>query len=1103
MVSNKRIIELREEIKSDYKNKSKWIYVKIQSVMEIVTKFYNELNQEQNKYEYESQMKMVLDFLSMHNIDESMISNYKKINHFANLVKHDHKDYQTYKFDFGLINDFLKSYNYLIDQLFNVNYLKNIVDKKSFYIYIEKIKDDNESKFDKNKTNNFKDDNELKYDKKINRIKFDKNRTNNFKYDNELKFDKKINRMKFDKNKTNNFKDYENYPSVRKFINVGIGNDDSGFNILGLKNLGYPAWKNICIYAVIYNFLQRSNNLDKPDFLIKYETTMGYIINFRKVYRYSMIILNMIRYNYFSENILNIKSVSKTQEELNLAIELINFYVKIITNMCDLTYSRLIINSNSSLSYTISAKESDAANIHCQSFTSFKNKISSDIWFEKSIIYNFKWTKENSNNLGIMLKDFFGYSTFKSGQFKALTDLLKSSENKIVMLPTAGGKSVIYYFVALLQPNPSIIISPTNTLIKDQIRNLKELHGITDVKGYFGGKTTLRYKDLWKKEFEISNKFIYVTPEVFQQSLVVKDLSEMNLDRKIANVFLDEVHSISHWSHGFRPDYLMLSHNLVKYLDHTRYIGLTATANYRVLNNILLQLKMKEKNIICPIDLRRRNIDYSFETYSDYHELKKKFDKVLESISQRDESDYKTLIFASSNLINRSYIDSLKIESKYDIDLFLEEDIFSYEGFVKGRKSILINEDEIGVGINIPTVKRVIHLDFPLSKSQYVQQIGRVERGNSQGEVTAYYKPKKYMSYSEKKIVSCDTNINQVMSLLETLNNDSPVKRVFNKMIGHLDSYDKMSTYVYNQYKKIDQSKSFYIDITFDNSEGSEEVKHKTCIYFLYILGVITDWYINHKGNRWTIYRVKKKIKPNLNDYKSNTIKYITSLEEDKKIIYEIERASSVKSLIYTLLKWYYYNFISFHREQLLNVIDFFEMYTIDSNKSDIQEVLARYFRSPLINSKIQKDEIIDTYSIKEIIDLIDKEDRNNELLSNIEKKIENKYNYKYDFFIYYFHFRNSNYINFSRLNRLIKIINKLKNENMSNYIHYLYPKNSSFDMRNIFIEVFKEYLSTDEVYLRIFSNVNKDKNYYLHLLKSINDDLEVMYEDDVSERRR
>lgn len=72
-----------------------------------------------------------------------------------------------------------------------------------------------------------------------------------------------------------------------------------------------------------------------------------------------------------------------------------------------------------------------------------------------------------------VLKDIFGYTTFRPGQEKVI-DLVLKGENVLAVMPTGAGKSLCYQIPALINPGLTLVVSPLISLMKDQIDSLKQ-----------------------------------------------------------------------------------------------------------------------------------------------------------------------------------------------------------------------------------------------------------------------------------------------------------------------------------------------------------------------------------------------------------------------------------------------------------------------------------------------------------------------------------------------------------------------------------------------------------------------------------------------------
>ena len=183
------------------------------------------------------------------------------------------------------------------------------------------------------------------------------------------------------------------------------------------------------------------------------------------------------------------------------------------------------------------------------------------------------------------LKELYGFNQFREYQKDIILDLL-DKKDVFAVLPTGGGKSLLYQYPATYTSKTTIVISPLISLMNDQCMylNSKNISAVC-----LNSETSVgvsQYKNY---------KIIYTTPE-----FIVSRIPAFKLMMDHIGLFaIDEAHCVSQWSHDFRPNYQRLG-LLKEHFPTIPLIAVTATATPRVLKEMHQFLKVNGcKEYLC------------------------------------------------------------------------------------------------------------------------------------------------------------------------------------------------------------------------------------------------------------------------------------------------------------------------------------------------------------------------------------------------------------------------------------------------------------------------------------------------------------------------
>ncbi|CRG99396.1 ATP-dependent DNA helicase Q1, putative [Plasmodium relictum] len=359
-------------------------------------------------------------------------------------------------------------------------------------------------------------------------------------------------------------------------------------------------------------------------------------------------------------------------------------------------------------------------------------------------VYKNKYSRIDIEKATSILKDYFSITEFKPKQMECL-NAIKNFQHVLNIMPTGGGKSLIYQIMPLIIEGISIVISPLISLIQDQIKSLKKKNIVAEtINSSLNKKENERIITLLKDHDINEIKILYITPETATSEYFISLLKELYLNQRISLISIDEVHCISTWGCDFRKCYRNLN-KLLNMCPFVRIYSCTATATRYVEKDIILNLNLnKEENNslrIIRTSFNRPNLKYVI-VYSDLLKIEKK-KSVCDIIKEKRNADKIGIVYC----FKRSTCDEI---SKYLREKGLQA--LSYhagltnnarkktqEKWLNGKVNILVATIAFGMGIDRKDVSFIIHFNLPKSIENYYQESGRSGRNGNISFCYLYY----------------------------------------------------------------------------------------------------------------------------------------------------------------------------------------------------------------------------------------------------------------------------------------------------------------------------------------------------------------------------
>lgn len=321
-----------------------------------------------------------------------------------------------------------------------------------------------------------------------------------------------------------------------------------------------------------------------------------------------------------------------------------------------------------------------------------------------------------------LLKQYFGYSSFRPGQHEVIQTLL-DGRDCLAIMPTGAGKSICFQLPALMMPGVTLVISPLISLMKDQVDSLvnQEIPAT-----YINSQCTFEEVKARFAAIRAGRiKLVYISPERLENQFFTAFMQTL----PISMFIIDEAHCVSQWGHDFRPSYCAVR-DWIAALPKRPVVGaFTATATEKVKHDMMSLLGLqKERIFIGGFD--RPNL------YFRVVHAKAKMEFTLSYIAKHKEDS--GIIYAATRKEVDRICDELNRRGikagRYHAGLSDDMRRSMQEAFTYDKLQVIVATNAFGMGIDKSNVRYVIHYQMPKNIESYYQEAGRAGRDGGPGD---------------------------------------------------------------------------------------------------------------------------------------------------------------------------------------------------------------------------------------------------------------------------------------------------------------------------------------------------------------------------------
>ncbi|KAF7566054.1 hypothetical protein PtrM4_143740 [Pyrenophora tritici-repentis] len=330
-----------------------------------------------------------------------------------------------------------------------------------------------------------------------------------------------------------------------------------------------------------------------------------------------------------------------------------------------------------------------------------------------------RWQRLRKMDARAQLKRMMGEEAKFRGVQEAAIKAITAGESPVVaVMPTGAGKSLLFMLPAWAeQGGTTVVVVPLIALRGDMAQRCKKL-GISCVE--------------WQsRRPPDAAAVVLVTPESAVGEEFATFLNRLRATRQLDRIIIDECHIVLNRQYTFRKQMQQLG-KLVAV--ETQMVMLTATLPPSEEDELFRRMHFERGQVrMFRAPTARSNIAYRVVRVEKERKRQEVEATVLAMVQQkvRKYKSGKIVVYGNSVPKVKGLAEKLKCHAYHHHAVgkasMLEE-------FMGGKQRVIVATSALGMGVDVPDIRCIVHMDWPFSVLDYAQESGRAGRDGERSE---------------------------------------------------------------------------------------------------------------------------------------------------------------------------------------------------------------------------------------------------------------------------------------------------------------------------------------------------------------------------------